>query len=131
LTNATPKTYAYESRILLVRESAVLPPDLTTEDDTFLPGWRVVKNFDEYAMRQKIRKTDWSFLQLRGGKETKVMGRVHRQILQKGVARLLTEVRGRKFNSLEINIPVSRHFLGPIFLNISVSLRHFQYNTAV
>jgi hypothetical protein len=129
-TISSSYTNTKESTILLVRDSATLPPDLTTEDGNFLPGWRVVKNFDNYALRQKIRKTDWSFLQLRGGKETRVMGRTRQEILQRGVARILTQVRGRKFNSLEISVLVSKCFLGMTFLNISVNLRHFQCNTA-
>ena len=121
-------SYANEPTILLVREGAELPPDLATESETFLPGWRVVKNFDNYALRRKIRETNWSFLQLRGGKETKVMGCARREILRKGVAQILAGLKGRKFNSLEITVSVSKSFLGMLFLNIAVNLRHFQYN---
>jgi hypothetical protein len=123
-------SYANEPAILLVREGAELPPDLATERETFLPGWRVVKNFDSYAMRRKIRETNWSFLRLRGSKETKVMGRARQEILRRGVAQVLGEWKDRKFNSLEINVLGSKSFLGVIFLNISVNLRHFQCNTA-
>ena len=125
------KSYATEPTILLVREGAELPPDLATESETFLPGWRVVKNFDSYALRRKIRETNWSFLQLRGGKETKGMGRARKDILRRGVAQLVSEFPGRKFNSMEITVLVSRRFLGLMFLNIAVNLRHFQHNTAV
>ncbi|MGC2769283.1 MAG: hypothetical protein WB607_27540 [Candidatus Acidiferrum sp.] len=124
-------SYATEPTILLVREGAELPPDLATESEAFLPGWRVVKNFDSYALRRKIRETNWSFLQLRGGKETKGMGRARKDILRRGVAGLVSEFRGRTFNSMEITVLVSRRFLGLMFLNIAVNLRHFQHNTAV
>jgi hypothetical protein len=124
-------SYANEPTILLVREGAQLPPDLATESETFLPGWRVVKNFDNYSLRRKIRGTNWSFLQLRGGRETRVMGHARQKILRRGVAQILAELKGRKFNSLEITVLVSKSFLGVIFLNIAVNLRHFQYNTAV
>ncbi|MGB7728803.1 MAG: hypothetical protein WBL50_12285 [Candidatus Acidiferrum sp.] len=131
MSHILPKSNTNESTILLVREGAVLPPDLATENETFLPGWRMVKDFDNFALRQKIRETNWNLLQLRGGKETRVMGRVRQVILRKGVAQLLGELRGRKFNSLEIRVPVSKRFLGVLFLNISVSLRHFQCSTAI
>jgi hypothetical protein len=114
--------------ILLVRDGAVLPPDVTTEDEAFLPGWREVKNFDEYALRRKIRETNWSLLQLRGGKETRVMGRARQKLLRRGVTQILAELRGRKFNSVQITVLVSKYFLGLTFLNISVNLRHFQHN---
>jgi hypothetical protein len=124
-------SYANEPAILLVREGAELPPDLATEREAFLPGWRVVKNFDNYAMRRKIRETNWSFLRLRASRETRVMGRARREILRRGVAQVLAELKDRKFNSLEINVLGSKSFLGVLFLNISVNLRHFQCNTAV
>ncbi|MGB7436140.1 MAG: hypothetical protein WBW49_12045, partial [Candidatus Acidiferrum sp.] len=104
---------------------------LSTENAAFLPGWRVVRNFDNYAFRQKMRESNWRFLQLRGGKETKVMGRARRDILRKGVAQILADLKGRKFNSLEITVLASKSFLGVVFLNLAVNLRHFQYNTAV
>jgi len=122
---------ANEPTILLVREGAELPPDLPTENAAFLPGWRVVRNFDNYALRQKIRATNWRFLQLRGGKETRVMGRARPEILRRGVAQILADLKGRKFNSLEITVVGSKSFLGVLFLNIAVNLRHFQLNTAV
>jgi hypothetical protein len=128
---ANPNSYeAHEPSILLVRDDAVLPPALSTEgQSSFLPGWRAIKNFDEYALRRKIRETNWSFLHLRGGKETGVMmGRARDKVLQKAVAHLLAELRGRKFNSLEVTVLLSKCFLGLRFLRISVNLRHFQHN---
>lgn len=122
---------AYEPSILLVREGAELPPDLPTEGEAFLPGWLAVKNFDNYSMQRKIRETNWKFLQLRGGKATRLMGRGRQEILRRGVAQILAKVQGRKFNSLEISVLVSKSFLGVKFVNISVNLRHFQRNTAV
>jgi hypothetical protein len=123
--------YANEPTFLLVREGAELPPDLPMENAAFLPGWRVVRNFDNYALRQKMRETNWRFLQLRGSKETRVVGRARQEILRRGVAQTLTDLKDRKFNSLEITVLGSKRFLGMIFLNIAVNLRHFQCNTAV
>jgi hypothetical protein len=52
------------------------------------------------------------------------------EILRRGVARMLADLKGRKFNSLEVTVLASKAFLGVIFLNIAVNPRHFQYNTA-
>jgi len=131
LSHMSSMSYAHEPAILLVREGAELPPDLPTENAAFLPGWRVVRNFDSYALRQKMRETNWCFLQVRGGKETRVMGRARQEILRRGVAEILADLKGRQFNSLEITVLGSKSILGVIFLNIAVNLRQFQYNTAV
>lgn len=130
MRNMNSISYANEPTILLVRDGAELPPDLTTENGAFLPGWRMVKNFDHYALRQKMRKTNWSFLLLRGGKESRVMGRARQEILRRGVAQILADLQGRKFNSLEITVLGSKSFLGVVSLNIAANLRHFQHNTA-
>jgi hypothetical protein len=122
-------SYASEPTILLVREGAELPPDLPTEDAAFLPGWRVVRNFDNYALRQKMKGTNWRFLRLRCSKETRVIGRARQEILRRGVAQILADLKGRKFNSLEITVLGSKCFLGLIFLDLAVNLRHFQCNT--
>jgi hypothetical protein len=66
-------SYACEPTILLVREGAELPPALLTENAAFLPGWKVVKNFDNHAFRQRMREANRRFLQ-RVGKETRVRG---------------------------------------------------------
>jgi len=126
-----PISHGNEPAILLVREGADLPPDLLTETALFLPGWRVVKNFDNYAIRQRMRAAEWRFLQLRCSKETRVMGRARREILRRGVARMLAELKGRKFNSLEITVLASKSFLGVMFLNVAMNLRHFQRNAAI
>lgn len=121
---------AHDPTLLLVREGAELPPYLPTDGETFLPGWRVVKNFDNYSMQRKIRETNWKFLQLRGGNETRLIGLAHAEILRRGVGQILSKLKGRKFNSLEISVLVLKSFFGLKIVNISVSLRHFQRNTA-
>jgi hypothetical protein len=126
-----PMSQPMEPSILLVRDGTLLPPDLPVEPAAFLPGWRVVKNFDNYSLRRKITGTQWKLLLLRGGKETRVMGRERPKILRQGVAQILDELKDRKFNSLEIHVLVSRSFLGMNLLNIAVNLRHFQCSTAV
>jgi hypothetical protein len=124
-------SYQNQPAILLVRADALLPPKLVTENASFLPGWRMVKNLDDYAIRRSMRETNWSFLRLRGGKETRLIGGSREKTLRKGVAQLLSELRGRKFNSLEVTVLAARHFLGMTFLSVSVNLRHFQYNVPV
>lgn len=120
------QSYTNEPTFLLVREGAELPPDLPTENAVFLPGWRVVRNFDNYALHRRMRETNWRFLQLRGSKETRVMGLRRHDLLRRGVAQILAGLKGRRFNSLEITVGGSKSFLGVFCLNIAANLRHFQ-----
>jgi hypothetical protein len=125
-----PDSYTHEPKFLLVKDGTALPPDLKKESTGFLPGWRIVKNFDNHSLRQRMRETNWSLLQLRGGKEKRVMGRGRQQILRRGVMQILGELKGKRFNSLEITVVGSKSFFGMLFLNIAVIPRHFQHSTS-
>jgi hypothetical protein len=115
-----------ESNMILIREGAVLPPNFTVESEAFLPGWRVVKNLDCYTLNRKINQANWNFVRLSGEHKTRVVGRVYSGTLRKGIARILTGLRGKKFNSLEITVVGLKHFVGLAFLSISANRRHIQ-----
>ena len=115
-----------ESGIVLIREGALLPPDLTIESEAFLPGWRVVKNFDGYGLNHKIKEANWNFVRLTGEYRARVVGRAYHGALRRGVTRILAELRGRRFNSLEITVVVLKRFVGLAFLSISANRRHIQ-----
>jgi hypothetical protein len=115
-----------ESNMILIREGALLPPDFALESEAFLPGWRVVKNFDGYTLNRKIAQANWSFVRLTGEHRTRVVGRAYTGTLRKGIARILSGLRGKKFNSLEITVVGLKHFVGLAFLSISANRRHIQ-----
>jgi hypothetical protein len=115
-----------ESNMILIREGAVLPPNFMVESEAFLPGWRVVKNYDGYTLSRKIKQANWNFVRLTGEHKTRVVGRVYAGTLRKGIARILAGLRGKKFNSLEITVVGLKHFVGLAFLSISANRRHIQ-----
>jgi hypothetical protein len=115
-----------ETGFILIREGALLPPDFAVESEVFLPGWRVVKNFDGYTLNRKIKEANWNFVKIDGEYTARTVGRAYPGALRSGVNRILTELRGRKFNSLEITIVVLKRFIGLAFLSISANRRHIQ-----
>ena len=115
-----------ESGMVLIRDGALLPPDMAIESEPFLPGWRVVKNLDGYTLNRKIKEVNWNFVRLTGEYKARVVGRAYAGTLRRGVTRILMELRGRKFNSLEITSVVLRRFVGLAFLSISANRRHIQ-----
>jgi hypothetical protein len=114
------------SGMVLIRDGAVLPPNFILESEAFLPGWRVVKNFDGYALNRKIKAANWNFVRLTGVHKATVVGRVYPQILRKGIAQILAGLRGRKFNSLEITVVGLQRFVGLAFVRISANRMHIQ-----
>lgn len=115
-----------ETGMILIRDGAILPPNLAVESEAFLPGWRVVKHFDGYSLNHKIKQANWNFVRLAGEYKARVVGRAYSGTLRKAVTRILAELRGRKFNSLEVNVVVLKRFVGLAFLSISANRRHIQ-----
>ena len=125
-TIAGTKPEMNESNMILIRDGALLPPDFTLESEAFLPGWRMVKNFDGYTLNRKINQANWSFVRLTGEHKARVVGRAYTGTLRKGIAQILGGLRGKKFNSLEITVVGLKHFVGLAFLSISANRRHIQ-----
>ena len=112
--------------MILIREGALLPPDFTLESEAFLPGWRMVKNFDGYTLNRRISQANWNFVRFSGDHKANVVGRAYAGTLRRGIARILIGLRGKKFNSLEITVVGLKHFAGLAFLRISANRRHIQ-----
>lgn len=125
-TIAGTKPEMNESNMILIRDGALLPPDFTLESEAFLPGWRMVKNFDGYTLNRKITQANWNFVRLTGEHKARVVGRAYTGTLRKGIAQILGGLRGKKFNSLEITVVGLKHFVGLAFLSISANRRHIQ-----
>jgi hypothetical protein len=119
---------ASETNIILMRENALLPANLSFHCEPFIPGWKLVKNMDCYSFSRRIREQNWSFVRLEGHKIW-VLGLASQGTLRRGITRILMKLRARRFNSLEISVIVSRRFLGIMQLGIFVKLRHVQENS--
>jgi len=115
-----------ETGIILIRDGALLPPNFLVESENFLPGWRMLKHVDGYTFNRRIREANWNFVRLTGEYKAKAVGRAYPGILRKAVLRILAGLRGRKFNSLEVNVVVLKRFIGLAFLTISANRRHIQ-----
>ena len=115
-----------ETGIILIRDGALLPPNFVVESETFLPGWRLLKHLDGYTFNHRIKAANWNFVRLTGEYKARVVGRAYSGTLRKAVTRILAGLRGRKFNSLEVNVVVLKRFIGLAFLSISANRRHIQ-----
>ena len=115
----------------LIRESALLPAGLTIESESFLPGWRVVKNLDGRALARSVEGANWTFFYLAGESRATAFGRDQSGALRKAVKRILAK-QEKQYNSLEITRVASKRFLGiPFMLSIAAHSRHIQQSTCL
>jgi hypothetical protein len=116
---------------LFIRENTILPGGLIIETETFLPGWRAVRNCDGYRLGRKIEEAKWNFFYLAGEVRAIVLGRVGPQSLRRAVRSILAKPEARKFNSLEITGTRSKRFLGIPFVSVTANFRHIQQSLAL
>jgi len=111
---------------ILIRDNTLLPAGLAVESETFLPGWRVARNLDEYELARKIEEAKWNYFYLAGVTRTTVLGREGPETMRRAVRRALPRLDRLKFNSLEITTVVSKRFLGIPFTSVAIHSRHIQ-----
>lgn len=116
---------------VFIRENTILPGGLIIETETFLPGWRAVRNCDGYRLGRKIEEAKWNFFYLAGEFKAIVLGREGPAAFRRAVRSILAKPEARKFNSLEITAIRSRWFLGIPFVSVSANFRHIQKSLAL
>ena len=116
---------------IFIRENTILPGGLIIETETFVPGWRAVRNCDGYRLGRKIEQAKWNFFYLAGEFKAIVLGREGPAAFRRAVRRILEKPEARKFNSLEITAIRTRWFLGIPFVSVSANFRHIQESLAL
>jgi hypothetical protein len=111
---------------ILIKEGTLLPEVLRFESETFLPGWRVVKDLDGYGLGQKIEEVKWCFFYLAGEIRAITLGREELGTLRRAVKQILAKPERQKFNSMEITKVALKRFLGILFLSVTAHFRHIQ-----
>jgi len=111
---------------ILVRENTVFPPGVSVESDTFLPGWKLVRNLNGYGLARIIVKADWNFFYLAGEIRAIALGRGGSAAFRRALKRIVVRREGQNYNSLEITRVVAKRFLGIPFLSIAANSRHIQ-----
>jgi hypothetical protein len=116
---------------LFIRENTLLPGGLIIETETFLPGWRALRNCDGYRLGRRIEEAKWNFFYLAGELKAIVFGRQGPSALRRALRTILAKPAARKFNSLEIREIRSRRFLGIPFVIVTANFRHIQQGLAL
>jgi hypothetical protein len=114
------------SATILIKENALLPAGLGLETETFLPGWRAVRNLDGHGVSRKVGSAQWNFFFLAGAVRATAIGREGPATLRRAVRLILAKLPSQNYNALQITKVVPGSFLGIPYLRVSVHSRHIQ-----
>ena len=82
---------------IFIRENTRLPASVTLESETFLPGWRSIKNLDGRQLGRKIESAMWNYFYLAGPLKATVLGRESLATLRKAVQRVLAKKQSQNY----------------------------------
>jgi hypothetical protein len=114
---------------IFLREGTPLPDTLQLESESYLPGWRLVKNLAALGLDRKLQEAGWNFFCLAGDRNATVFGFGEEKTTHKAVERVLANRSFKNFNVLEItrvSSGVSKRFLGVTRVTLSAHSRHIQ-----
>jgi len=90
---------AGETGLILIRDGALLPLNLSLKCTPFTRGWRVIQDLDSHAFGLKMKEKNWSFVRVGPQRKVRVLGLATQGTLRRGVDRILDDLKGRRFNS--------------------------------
>lgn len=114
---------------MLIKEGTLLPETVRFESESYVPGWRLVKDLDACGLHQKIRDAGWTFFCLAGQLGATVFGIDEQKTLSRAVEQILASPESAEFNSLEIMrvaSETSKRFLGVRYMTVSAQSGHIQ-----
>jgi hypothetical protein len=111
---------------VLIKDGTLLPESLQIEGESYVPGWRLVRDLNGYALDRKVRAAGWTFFCLAGEIGTIALGTDEQSMLRRGIKRILANPRSKPFNSLEVTRVVHNRFLGLPYTSVGARCRHVQ-----
>jgi len=111
---------------VLIKDGTLLPETLRIESEPCVPGWRLVKDLNGYALDRKIDTAGWTFFCLAGEIGTIALGADEQSMVRRAIKRILANPRAKPFNSLEITRVASKRFLGLPYMSVAAQSRHVQ-----
>ena len=115
-----------KSGTLLIAEGSSLPTGLHYESESFVTGWGQVQNLDSRRLEQIIRRAGWTFFFIAGAIEMIALGTDQKKGAVKALKRIITSLKTKQFNCLEVTGVAAKRFMGLPYVKVSVHLRHIQ-----
>jgi hypothetical protein len=117
---------ASDHNTIYIREKTALPTNSSVKSETFVPGWRMVTNFDRSTLAVSIENATWCFFYLAGEMNVTVFGGNRPETMHRAVRMILLKQTKPEFNSLEVTEVAPKRIWGLPFLKVTAHSRHIQ-----
>jgi hypothetical protein len=111
---------------MLIQEGVLLPTSLRLQSDSYVSGWRVLKEFNSYSLDRRVRAFGWHLFYRAEEVKAIVYGRGEERDVRRAVNRIVAKARPLNFNCIGLTKIVTEHFLGIPYLTISGHPHHLQ-----
>ena len=108
-----------------------MPESLLLESEPYGYGWRLVKNLDSRGLDQIISKAGWNFFCIASVVETNALGSDEKKTARKAIKKIITNLKSKNFNCLEITRVTAKRSLGLLYVSVSAHSRHIQEGQAI
>jgi hypothetical protein len=89
-------------------------------------GWARVLNLDSKGFDRRIGRAGWTLFFIAGVVEKIAFGSDQQKAAGKALKQIISTIKDRRFNCLEISEVTARRFAGFPYVKVSVHLRHIQ-----
>jgi hypothetical protein len=116
---------------ILIEEGTLVPDSLSLDSEPYSSGWGSLRNQDRRELNRELHSAGWTFFFLGDEIKRSVVGFDEPAAIRTAVKRLLSTVRSRRLNCMEVRRVVTKTFLGLHFVSVFAHPRHIQRSSAL
>ena len=116
---------------ILMEKGTVVPDSLSLESEPYSNGWESIRNLDRRELGRELHGTGWTFFFLADEISRSAVGFNEQEAIRTAVKRLLSSIKIRCLNCLEVRRVVTKTFLGLHFVSVFAHPRHIQKSSAL
>lgn len=113
---------------ILIEEGTLVPDSLSLVCAPYSRGWGSLMSPERREFDHEIHRAGWTFFYLADEIKRSVFGFDEQEAIRTAVKRILSNVKSRCLNCLEVRKVVTKTFLGLHFVSVFAHPRHIQRN---
>ena len=111
---------------VMTRSGTIFPSSALVHEDSYLPGWSLIRSVAGPDLDRKIRDGGWSFFFMAGSVQANAWGRQNQKTVRTAMRRVLAKLEPSAFNCLEITEISERTLFGVSYTHVAAHSRHVQ-----